>query len=170
MNRNQEPKADYFVRSIIDRIKKDKACLAAFRRADNPSTEYQSWEYLAAFNVDLTNPSIRYPYTTIAAAIAKTKPVADGTIGIGRAIASCYVDGNKSDQAKAKLRRLLACDTLEEICRILRPLFSLIQSKSNVKLDFSRLLRDLMKFEFDNQSVKSRWAHDFYGRSLEEEK
>ena len=159
-----------FVQSIISRISvdKDKACRAALCRADNPSTEYQSWEYLASF-IDISNPSIRLPYATIAAAIAKATPKDDGTGGIGKAIASCYSDGNASDQAKAKLRRLLACDSLEEACRIIRPLLSLIESKSSTNVNFTRLLRELLKFNEDDQGVKSGWAQDFYRPSSEGE-
>jgi CRISPR system Cascade subunit CasB len=160
MNKNESTK---FVSFVIARIKNDKACRAALRRADNPSTEYQSWEYLAFFNIDLSNPSIRLPYATIAAAIAKATPKEDGFSGIGKAIATCYKEGNKSDQAKAKLRRLLACDSVEEVCRILRPLFSLIESKSSTRLNFNRLLHELLNFKWDDQGVKSGWAQDFYG-------
>jgi len=172
MNQNQSAKTEicnYFVQAIIKRIKKDNACLAAFRRADNPSTEHQSWEYLASFNIDLSKSYIRLPYATIAAAIAKSEPQNNGTVGIGRAIAKCYIDGNQSDQAKAKLRRLLACDSLEEACRILRPLFCLINAKTTVAINFIGLLRELLNFHRDNQSVKSRWAQDFYGCSIEED-
>jgi CRISPR system Cascade subunit CasB len=168
VNKNELLNEDYFVRSIINRIKNDKACCATLRRADNQSTEYQSWEYLAIFGIDLSKPLVRLPYATIAAAIAKAKPAKNGSDGIGRAIAHCYPDGNKSDQAKAKLRRLLACDTLEEICRILRPLFSLIEAKSSIGLNFSRLLRELLKFQWKEQEVKSNWAQDFYGHQAEE--
>lgn len=168
MNLKQKVNPNNFVQSIIGRIKKDKACLAVFRRADNPSTEYQCWEYLAALNIDLGSSSERLPFATIAAAVAKEEPEENGSAGIGYAIAACYPEGKESLQAQAKLRRLLACDTLEEICQILRSHFSLIRSKSRSKLDFSRLLQQLLVFSNNNQTVKSQWAKDFYGRSAEE--
>ena len=157
-----------FVYFIIERIGKDKGCLAALRRADNPATEYQSWEYLAAFNIDLSKSFERLPYATIAAAIAKAEIKNNGTARIGLAIAKCYKDGSSSDQAKAKLRRLLACNSVEEACRILRPLFSLIDAKSLCSLDYITLLRDLIKFHWDSQLIKSRWAQSFYGYQVEE--
>ena len=144
------------------------AASAALKRADNPKTEYQSWEYLAQAEkrvgvfINLENDDERLPYTTIASAMAKAKVEQNGTVQIGQAIAQCYDDGNESDQAKMRLRRLLACDTTEEVCRVLRPLFSLIAAKANVELDYAKLLKDLLNFHFYSKDVKTRWANNFY--------
>ncbi len=151
-----------FVQFVIALIAKNKGVAATLKRADNPATEYQSWEYLAAFNIDLEKPWERLPFATIAAAIAKEKSAHNGSEGIGRAIAKCYDDGKESDQAKAKLRRLLACDSVEEACRILRPLFSLIASRGNSSIDYARLLDQLLKFHWESERIKSQWAQEFY--------
>ena len=92
----------------------------------------------------------------------KTALITGASRGIGRAIAKCYDDGNQSDQAKAKLRRLLACDSVEEACRILRPLFSLIASRGNSSLNYARLLEQLLKFHWESERIKSQWAQEFY--------
>ena len=167
------PKADSphskrlaFVDYILNRCQADNGLRAALKRADNPATEYQSWEVLANFRVDLEYENQRLPYATIGAAIARTKAERNGTGKIGLAIARCYEDGNASDQAKAKLRRLLACDSVPEACRILRPLFSLIEAKGNIALDYASLLDDLLWFSHDESQlrIKARWAQDFYGK------
>lgn len=167
------PKADLsrnkslaFVDYIINRCQIDNGLRAALKRADNPATEYQSWEVLAGFKVDLEYENQRLPYATIGAAIARTKVEKNGAATIGLAIARCYEDGNASDQAKAKLRRLLACDSVPEVCRILRPLFSLIESKGKIALDYASLLNDLLWFGHDDSQlrIKARWAQDFYGK------
>ncbi len=175
MNENTEKsknRARSFVEFIIQGClaEKNKAMGAALRRADNPATEYQSWEYLAKFGVDIDKDWQRLPYATIAANIAKAKPTGNGNTGIGRAIALCYADGKESDQAKARLRRLLSCDSVEEVCRILRPLFTLIVSKTDSNLDYAKLLEQLLKFHWDDsrQSIKACWAQDFYGRAEKE--
>lgn len=162
-------KSEAFVTFTIEQCQRDKGIAAGLKRADNPNTEYQCWEHLAAFHIDLEKEFERLPYATIAAAIAKAKAEHNGNIGIGRAIALCYEDGNANDQAKAKLRRLLACETVDEACRILRPLFSLIDAKAGANLNYAGLLRDLLKFHWDNQQVKSHWAQDFYQRLNTEE-
>ncbi len=155
----KESRGQAFTRFIIHRMQ-DNGIAAALRRADNPNTEYQSWDTLAAFNVELDKPWQRLPYATVACAMAKAKAEKNGSIGIGQAIVRCYEDGRESEQAKSKLRRLLACDSVEEACRILRPLFSLINSKGNSALDYAKLLDDLLYW--NNQTTKSRWAQDFY--------
>lgn len=154
-----------FVDFVIKRMKTDNGFAAAMRRADNPDTEYQSWEFLSGFNIDLEKPWERLPYCTIGAAIAKAKPDHDGNLGLGQAIANCYKDdgGSSNSQAKAKLRRVLACDSTEEACLILRPLLSLIASHG-VHLSFAELLNDLGYF---GTKTKSRWAQNFYGRQAE---
>lgn len=150
-----------FVEYVLGRMKNDSAFGAALRRADNPATESQAWEYLASW-CDLDKDWDRRPFETVAAAIAGAKPGVDGFFGIGKAIAECYEDGNKSDAAKSKLRRLLACNSVKEACVILRPLLSLIASRG-VRLNYGQLLNELIYFG-DGEKAKEKWAMDFYGR------
>jgi len=111
---------------------------------------------------DLDKDWERRPFAVIAAAAAHAKPNKDGSLGIGKAITMCYEDRNKSDSAKQKLRRLLACDSIQEACSILRPLLRLIASHG-VPLDYGRLLNELIWFG-DGEKAKVKWAVDFYGR------
>jgi len=163
-------RAQNFVNFIIKQISGNRGVAAALRRADNPATEYQSWEQLAAFHIDLDKTGERLPHAIIAAAIAKAKLTSNGNLGIGRALAKCYAGGKNNDQAKAKLRRLLACDSTSEVCRILRPILSLIRARNARDLDFTQLLSDLLAYRWDDgrECVKARWAQDFYRVSAEE--
>jgi CRISPR system Cascade subunit CasB len=153
-----------FASFVIERVKKDAGFGAALRRADNPATEYQSWEHLAKW-CDLEKSRERHAFATIAASIARGKPKQDGSLGIGRAIAMCYKEDNQSDPAKAKLRRLLACDSTEEACSTLRSVLSLVLSRGQ-KVDHGSLLDDLLLL---NEKVKVRWANDFYKRKEPEQ-
>lgn len=166
MQNPQRPSSreERFVSNVIQRCQQDKGLAARLRRADNPATEYQSWELLAGYGIDLEDDRQRLPFVTIAAAIAKAKTERNGSLSLGRAIAACYADGRDSDQAKARLRRLLACDDLAELCRILRPLFSLIDSKAGQPLDYLLLLKQLRRFGFAAQQIKAQWAQEFYGQ------
>ena len=151
-----------FVDTILQRCANDKGIAARLRRADNPDTEYQSWEVLGAFGIDLENDSERLPYATVAAVIAKSKVTVNGTLTLGLAIASCYDEGHESSAAKTRLRRLLACNDLAEACRVLRPILTLIGSRAGQPLDFVRLLGQLRRFPFHDLAVKSQWAQEFY--------
>jgi CRISPR system Cascade subunit CasB len=157
-----------FVEAILQCCSNNKGLAARLRRADNPATEYQSWEVLGALGVDLEKDYQRLPYVTVAAARAKSKAACNGKHTLGRAIAASYEDGRDSSQAKMRLRRLLACDELTEACRILRPILTLIDSKTGQSLDFVRLLRQLRNFPFDAQSIKAQWAQEFYGQAYGE--
>lgn len=158
-----------FVSHLIERCKTDKGLAARLRRADNPATEYQSWEFLASMSIDLEKDYVRIPYSTIAAAVARAKINSNGTMSLGQALAKCYEDGVESNQAKARLRRLLACDTVPELCRNLRPLFALMVSKSIVQVNFERILRQLNSFSFNSERIKAQWAQEFYARIKTEE-
>jgi len=163
-------RSERFVESLIVRMQDDKAFAAKLRRADNSATEYQSWEILASFNINLEKPWERLPYALIAAALAKAKIEKNGESGLGQALAHCYDDdsqkGSDSDAAKIKLRRLLSCESIEELCQILRPTLSLILSKqkSSRDLNFASLLEDLLNFygETQRQRIKAKWAQNFY--------
>lgn len=155
-----------FVSVVIQRCGDNKGLAARLRRADNPATEYQSWELLGSLGIDLEKDWQRLPFVAVSAAIAKSKAGQNGNLSLGRAIAACYDDGNNSDQAKARLRRLLACSELVEVCRILRPILTLINSKVGQPLDFVRLLRQLRNFHFNDQQIKAQWAQEFYGQPV----
>lgn len=162
-------RATRFVESVLSRCRKDKGYAARLRRADNPDTEYQSWEILAAFGVDLEKETQRLPFATVGAALARSKGETDGSLHLGRAVAACYEDGNASDQARAKIRRLLAGQDVAEVCRILRPLLRLIQSRVNRPLDYARLLKQLLRFSWYGQDIKAQWAQEFYARVRKDE-
>ncbi|MGM3224988.1 type I-E CRISPR-associated protein Cse2/CasB [Dickeya zeae] len=160
-------RAERFVSYVIDRINKDNGFAARLKRADNPATEYQSWELLANFGVDLEKEWERQPYCTVGAALAKAKPTANGRLPLGAAIAACFAEKNQSDQAKARLRRLLACTSTTESCRILRPLLTLMASRG-VTPDFAQLLDQLLGYSGNRQEqIRARWAQAFYHHTEE---
>ncbi|AUI88999.1 type I-E CRISPR-associated protein Cse2/CasB (plasmid) [Vibrio azureus] len=155
-------KCSAFIDYLFAQCERDKGFAARLRRADNSATEYQCWETLAKFNINLDFSSERLPHALIAAAVAKSRSDSNGTLPLGKAIALAFNDGVKSDQANMRLRRLLACHDVEEVCRILRPLITLIQSRVTLPLDFTALLKDLVWFNHDPQRARARWAQQFY--------
>jgi CRISPR system Cascade subunit CasB len=168
-----QSKEEKFINWVIGKLKgPDTAFGAALRRADNPVTESQSWGYLNTW-CNIEKKWEVKPYALIGAALARAKPEFNGNLGIGQAIARCYSDGenangNEQPAAKTKLRRLLACDNVEEACGILRPLLSLIESRK-IPLDYAGLLKDLRyNNEWFNDHIKAKWAKDFYYKKEED--
>jgi len=168
----QPSRYEKFVAYIFARCEKDKGVAARLKRAGNPDTEYQCWELLANWGVDLERHDERLPYATISSAIAVADAKQNGSLKLGQAIALCYEDGRESDAAKAKLRRLLACSDVSEVCRVLRPLLSLSNSRvsGHGPLDYARLLDQLLRYRFDDsrERVRAQWAQEFYGKVAQE--
>ena len=157
------PSSDgHFVHSVISRCKVDTGVCASLKKADNPATEYMCWDYLASFGVNLEYEDRRLPYVTVGAAIGRVKPDSNGSLSLGKAIALSFPDGNASNPAKARIRRLLACNELAEVCVILRPMLSLIASRTSKPLDYIRLLGQIKRFHFSPENVKAQWAQEFY--------
>ena len=77
----QEPKnrSTAFVDYLCQRCPKDKGFAARLRRADNPATEYQCWDTLAAFEVNLESVQYRNPIALMDAAVARSEKKRKGT-------------------------------------------------------------------------------------------
>lgn len=155
-----------FVDFVLERAnpasqRHDSGFAARMKRADNPDLEYQIWNILLKFNVDIEFASRRLPFCLVGAALCRKQAEKDGTFGLGASLRSCFSDDE--EQGSMRLRRLLACQTTEEACRILRPMLSLITAKATKPLCFSTLLDDLLYFESNGQErIKMRWTRDFY--------
>ena len=162
MTDEKKQKKASLVAEIFARCKNDKGFAASLKRADNPDTAYQAWEILATYGVPLDKESKRLSHALIFAAIARSSKNMDGNLGLGAALAKAYQDdGNRdSDAAKAKLRRILACNDVVETCQVLRPILQLICSRG-VGISFEKLLNDL-KF-FNSEKTLACWAQDFFG-------
>jgi CRISPR system Cascade subunit CasB len=150
-----------FVQAVFDLRATNKGLAARLRRADNPGTEYQCWDFLVRFGCNLEHEWDRIPLALIAAAICKSDQVGNGNAGLGTALLSCY-DNEPEGAGKARLMRLLSCDSLIEVCRVLRPVLGLIASKGTARLDFAALLRQLHWFEAKRQRIQARWAQEYY--------
>ncbi|MDM8216682.1 type I-E CRISPR-associated protein Cse2/CasB [Desulfovibrio piger] len=161
-NRKQE-RARRFVTAILERCREDKGFAARLRRADNPDTEHYAYGALASFGIALEDDEERRPHAVIAAGLSRSGREQDGSLGLGEALRRCV---ESEEQGEARLRRMLACRTTEEVCRMLRPLLSFIAAR-DAPLCHARLLDDLLSFRFEDgrRRVCLRWAQEYYGRS-----
>ena len=156
-----------FVARVLEQCKTDNGFAARLRRADNPDTEYYALGDLAKLGVTIEDDSQRLPFALIAAALSRDADTmnVDGTLGIGAALRQCLPDEEAEDSPR--LRRLLACESLNETCQVLRPMLSLVRSKG-IHLGYARLLQDLRSFRFGKdaaQKTKRQWVSDFYRKT-----
>ena len=168
----QEP----FVGYLLDHLggsprKRNTGMVARMKRADNPDTTWQAWDTLAAFGIDIERPERRLPYCLVGAAVCREDCGVDGTLGLGSALAMCFDNAEKrSTQGSLRLRRLLACSDMTELCRVLRPTLSLIASRAGGRLSYARLLNELNMFARGRREyVLARWAKDFWRKGDETE-
>ncbi len=157
-------KAAEFAASVIRRTADDTAFAAVMRRADNPNQCSAAWEYLVPF-CDLMEDRVRLSFALIGAAIARKKPEANGSAGLGAALRS--ITGNDAEgleRESRRLRRLIACGTAQELLPVLRPILQYVQEKSPQTLDYERLLLDLLYF---GEAVRLRWTREFYHKTAD---
>lgn len=159
-----EGKYDDLVQWVSERLgentkAKDKGMIARLKRADRSANlAVQAWELLIRFNVEDRDFS---PCLAVLAPMCRRDDPEDGTASLGRALASCFDNG---DKGRSRLYRLLNCDDMEELCRLLRHILSLIDSKKKEKISYRRLLDEVLAFRHPDrrQYIKRRWSTDYW--------
>lgn len=164
------PKAQLFVDSVFRRKEEDSSFRSRMRGAGSAVRETAVWGDLAPF-CNLENENLRAAYVLIGNSVAFEDKEVNGTQPFGRLLSLAWgnekdaklVDDQKQAQhpAAARLRRLLVCRDVPELCRVLRPCLRLIRSRRPGELDYAQLLDDLLRFPFDPDKVKARWVMDF---------
>lgn len=172
MAEKQEKKPDKYtalIDNFLKRIKTDGAFRAAFKSADNADMEHRCWEYLALYGIDIENIKARRPYAAVLAAVARNKYIsADGKQGLGDALLAASGYDRESPAARMRLRRILACADMEELCSVLRPVLNYISGKGS-DISYGRLLKEIIWFEKDAESIKARWAGQFFSAKKDEQ-
>ena len=150
----------------------DRGKLAALRRGFSEATEQHAWPFLAP-HCDITDPKQRIIWLTVAGAAATLAP--DGLMmnrgcgNIGATLRRLALgDDHPKDTDKVlasfdgRFRRLLTCQTTEELCQ---HLVSVIRAASVKKqpVDVRQLFFDLADWENrDKRDVRVEWARGFW--------
>ena len=161
MNEKQKWNPQGFVAAVIRRAKEDTAFRAAMRRADIPQTAAFAWEHLAAW-CDIASDRERLAFALAGAAIAREQPDADGRKNLGEVFHACCPDRDAREREQRRFRRLLGCDSAEELCEVLRPVLRYLQNKAPGGIGYATLLTDILYW---NERVKLRWARSFFGHA-----
>ena len=154
----------------------DRGILAALRRGFSEATEQYAWPYLAPY-CPMTDPKQRAIWLTVAAAKATLAPDGLDRVGLGvgnlgatmrhLALGEEHPKADKETQKKlasfeARFRRLLTCQTVEELCRHLVGVIRAASAKSK-PVDLKKLFWDLQKWESTTEpTVKVQWAQGYW--------
>ena len=160
MEKKETTREQNFTQWVLDR-REDKGFAAKLRRADNPNTEYYSLGILCSFGVNIENDNERLPYALIGAALCRTDVKCDGSLNLGAALRKTLETDDIDDNAR--LRRILACNSVVEICRVLRPVLMWLDSKES-GISYAQLLGDIVKFnsEKSRERIKLKWTKEYY--------
>lgn len=161
-------RTELFVERVISRLKTDNGFRAAMTRADHEATAPQAWRFLLELgNADLENDSERQAFALVGAAMARERTEGNGTQSLGRALFCCKADPKEADDSvERRLRRILACENRSELIAVLRQIIRYVQKAEKVRLDYERLLCDILYF---SDRVKVQWAKDYYGKGSMDE-
>jgi len=156
--------------------REDRGMLAALRRGFSEATEQYAWPHLAPY-CPMTDPKQRAIWLTVAAAKATLAP--DGLdhagLGVGNLGATMRHLALGDDRPKnekgtqkalasfeARFRRLLTCQTVEELCRHLVGVIRAASAKRKL-VDLKQLFWDLQKWESTTEpTVKVQWAQGYW--------
>lgn len=148
----------------------DRGLMANLRQGFNfnSDSERRAWPHIAV-RCDLTKSRERTVWATIGAAFATLKGDMTNTGNLGstlRQIALVGASGSAQDALKsfdARFRRLLTCDTAEEVCARLPGIIRAAKDKG-IGVNLEKLFCDLIYW---HEHVKLHWAGAYWGASAE---
>lgn len=137
----------------------DRGKLADLRRGLSPGTEQSAWPVLGALGAFRDRREMLPVYQTVGALFALHPTVASiGNFGV-----TCRrVAKDREEAFDRRFRRLIACDTLEDLCGRLVGVVKMAKS-NGVLVDYDRLFTDLRWFERNPQRLKIDWARQYWG-------
>jgi CRISPR type I-E-associated protein CasB/Cse2 len=161
MNKTEE-RAEALLQ-FLQRHAEDRGVMADLRCGFSQTREHRAWPHIAAW-CELDKDWSRMPVQTLCAAFAtQPKTISSGNLGSTmRALAV----GQEKDTENAlksfegRFRRLLTCDTRQELCRLLTAVVRAAKAKE-VAINYSQLYCDICWWE--NGDVKLRWAAAYWG-------
>lgn len=149
-------------------LKEDRGRMAALRRGLSPATARESWPVLGAMGQDIGRLAPR----TVAALFAKHPEDDPQSYSLGaacRRIAMKEADAGKMPESfERRFRRLLACDSAEDVAGQLSTWIRFASSKG-VAVNYEQIFWDLEGWEKRSDAIKLQWARDFWPARREAE-
>jgi CRISPR type I-E-associated protein CasB/Cse2 len=149
-----------FVERLIELEKRNnRGRLAELRRALSPTTEHQAWPALGALAGPLAfKPNRRLIYQTVGGLFA-LHPVHEAIGNLG--VTCRHLAKGREEAFERRFRRLLACDSLEDLRDQLLRLVKMAKAAAKA-LDYFELFANMQHFRYDPQRVKVEWAREYW--------
>lgn len=151
----------------LRRIEDDRGKMAALRRGLSEGTQRTAWPVIASLGMDIGNQAA----ITVAGLFA-THPVVSNACSLGQ---TCRFIATETGLARdipesfdKRFRRLIACDTVEEVSGQLGAWIRLAKSKG-VGVNYAELYNDLYWWSKDADKKRIRWARDFWSPRRDED-
>jgi CRISPR system Cascade subunit CasB len=158
--------AERFI-GALRRIEDDRGKIAALRRGLSEGTQRAAWPVIASLGMDIGNQAA----ITVAGLFA-THPMVSNARSLGQTCRLIATDNGRSKEIvesfDKRFRRLIACDTVEEVSGQLSAWIRLAKSKS-VGVNYAELYNDLYWWSKDADKKRIRWARDFWSPRRDED-
>jgi len=155
MTQTTEKQDDPFIIKLL-KLSQDRGSLSHLRRYWSESTMHYAYPILGRLGV----PDRRRPDAITAALFSMSPHHKLGAVNIGTACRKLAGE-NGMESMEKHFRRLLACESLEEVADRLSRLFKRMDRES-ILLDYNRLMWDLRNWDKKASDIKARWAMDFW--------
>lgn len=145
----------------LRKIQHDRGKMAALRRASSPSTVRQAWPVIHGLGEDLRSLAA----CTIGALFAE-HPCEDlQAANFGATCRKIATDNGRDreipESFERRFRRLLACDSAEDVVGQLKAWVRLAASKG-VGIHYERLFNDIAYWDRSATDIRVRWATGFW--------
>lgn len=174
-NNNKNDHNSYFIDYIFRLCKSDSGAASKLKRAGSENQMALSYGILVGAGIDIEKKYQLIPHSIVAEIIAKSDLESDtGKENFGKVLrlASELKKEKGQEVNDTKMRRILNCDTLEELQIVLRSMLNFIISRGFIdKLSLNDFLKDLLKFESEwaQNRIKKKWAIGFYSSNNDDE-
>jgi len=161
-----QTRAERFI-TALRRAKDDRGKMAALRRGLSRQNRIDAWPVIADLGGDIENPIFG-----IVAALYATHPEEDDSANFGATCRHIALkdssDGQLPESHQRRFRRLIACDSAEELGEHLRAWMRLAVSKG-AAVNYQRLFTDLWYWAWHADDIRVRWATEFWPARRAEE-
>lgn len=164
MSKEQEER---FLKLVFDNVGNRSFC-AHLRHAENPNTALYAMDIFAGCGIGVEYEKYWLPYATVGAAIVRQKLTHDGNLSLGEALRLCFDNDLGNAAAIARLKRIVGCEDCVELCKVLRSVLKLIESRNfGCFINYAALLKQINTFDFNKDFIKLQIVSSFYKKDKE---